>query len=50
EADSVSPAMRLTDFARTIPVVAAKMRAQLESTEGDESDPIEEFSFVIFNP
>lgn len=42
--------LTIAEFASTVPVVAAKVRARLLSSAEVEPDPIEEISFLLFYP
>jgi hypothetical protein len=42
--------LTISEFASTVPVVAAKVRARLVGPDSLESDPVEELSFLLFHP
>ncbi|HRZ13731.1 MAG TPA: hypothetical protein P5567_14910 [Kiritimatiellia bacterium] len=42
--------LTIAEFASTVPVVAAKVRARLADEESGEDDPVEEVSFLLFHP
>ncbi|MBP7829723.1 MAG: hypothetical protein KA248_07380 [Kiritimatiellae bacterium] len=42
--------LTIAEFASSVPVVAAKVRARLVGPEDQEADPVEELSFLLFHP